>query len=404
MKLCVLLPDHWAAIKGGSEYQAGVLVDRLVQRYDVRITYLTLGADPAFHPNGYRIESFSSRRGLRRYGKFFDAFRLYRALEREAPDVIYQQVGCAHTGIAAYYAKKHGCRMLWRIAHDNDVTPQRPDWTRPHRIIERAFLEYGLRNAGTIIAQTADQKALLSSNYGRNDAIVIRNFHPLPLSDEHEGARDNEMKRVVWVANLKPSKNPDAFVRLALRFAGRRDVEFVMIGAWQAKPAWVAEVTALMRSAPNLRYLGELRQDEVNATLQGAYTLVSTSHGEGFSNVFIQAWMRGVPVVSLNVNPDGLLDGEALGFASGSEDRLYDDVAKLIENPALRDTMANKARAFATAEFSEKNVDRIASLMGLVPRQGPASIEETLQKFANWSETCMRGNMLPRAAILESIS
>ncbi|HEX3456943.1 MAG TPA: glycosyltransferase family 4 protein [Candidatus Baltobacteraceae bacterium] len=371
LKLCVLVPDHWAAIKGGSEYQAQVLVDLLVQRYDVRITYLTLGSDPAFHPNGYRIEIFSSRRGLRRYGKFLDALRLYRALEREAPDVIYQQVGCAHTGIAAYYAKKHGCRMLWRIAHDDDVTRQRPDWARPHRIIERSFLEYGLRNAGTILAQTENQKALLSSNYGRDDAIVVRNFHPLPSSDEHDDAQANGKKRVVWVANLKPSKNPDAFVRLALRFVGNRDVEFVMVGAWQANPAWIADVTALMRSAPNLRYLGEQRQDEVNALLHGAYALVSTSHGEGFSNVFIQAWMRGVPVVSLSVNPDGLLDGEALGFASGSEDRLYDDVAKLIENPALRDAMASKARGFAIAEFSEQNIERIADLMGLVPRHAP---------------------------------
>jgi glycosyltransferase involved in cell wall biosynthesis len=371
LKLCVLLPDHWAAIKGGSEYQAGVLVDRLAQRYDVRITYLTLGADAAFRPTGYRIESFSSRRGLRRYGKFLDAFRLYRALEREAPDVIYQQVGCAHTGIAAYYAKKHGCRMVWRIAHDSDVTPQPSDWRRPHKIIERRFLEYGLRNAGTILAQTADQKALLSSNYGRDDAIVIRNFHPLPSSGAHKDARANAIKRVVWVANLKPSKNPAAFVRLAHRFVGRREVEFVMVGAWQAKQPWVADVTLLMQSAPNLRYLGEQTQDQVNELLQGAYALVSTSHGEGFSNVFIQAWMRGVPVVSLSVNPDGLLDGESLGFASGSEERLYEDVAKLIENPGTRDAMARKARAFATAEFSEKNVDRIADLMGLVPRHAP---------------------------------
>ena len=372
LKLCVLVPDHWAAIKGGSEYQAGVLVDRLVQRYDVRITYLTVGANPAFRPNGYRIESFSSRRGLRRYGKFFDAVRLYRALEREAPDVIYQQVGCAHTGIAAYYAKKSGCRMFWRIAHDSDVTPQRPEWMRPHRIIERSFLEYGLRNAGMILAQTAHQKALLLANYGREDAIVIRNFHPLPSPDERAGAEANEKKRVLWVANLKPSKNPDAFVRLALRFVDNREVEFVMIGAWQEKPAWVADMAALMRSAPNLRYLGEQSQDRVNALLQGAYALVSTSHGEGFSNVFIQAWMRGVPVVSLSVNPDGLLDGGTLGFASGSEERLYSDVAKLIGNPALRETMGRKAHAFATAEFSLNNVDRIADLMGLVRR--PAAV------------------------------
>lgn len=368
-KLCVLLPDHWTAKKGGSEYQARVLVDRLIRSYDVRVTYLTLDSDPNFRPDGYRIDRFSSRRGLRRYGTFFDALRLYRVLQREAPDVIYQQVGCAHTGIAAYYAKRHGCRMLWRVAHDSDVTPQPRDWLRPHRIVERTFLEYGIRNAGTIIVQTSDQKSLLSSNYGRDDAIVVRNFHPLPSPAERSATQETGKKRVVWVANLKPMKNPEAFIRLALRFSGDHDVEFVMIGAWQAKPPWIAKVTALMQSAPNLRYLGERTQDEINALLGAAAAVVNTSHEEGFSNVFIQAWMRGVPVVSLNVNPDRLLDGETLGFASGSEERLYEDVAKLIRNPQLRETLGEKAREFALEEFSEKNVGRIADLMGLSPRE-----------------------------------
>jgi glycosyltransferase involved in cell wall biosynthesis len=259
--------------------------------------------------------------------------------------------------------------MLWRVAHDSDVTPQRRDWFRPHRIVERTFLEYGIRNAGTIIVQTSDQKSLLSSNYGRDDAIVVRNFHPLPSPAERSATQETGKKRVVWVANLKPMKNPEAFIRLALRFSGDHDVEFVMIGAWQAKPPWIAKVTALMQSAPNLRYLGERTQDEINALLGAAAAAVNTSHEEGFSNVFIQAWMRGVPVVSLNVNPDRLLDGETLGFASGSEERLYEDVAKLIRNPQLRETLGEKAREFALEEFSEKNVGRIADLMGLSPRE-----------------------------------
>jgi glycosyltransferase involved in cell wall biosynthesis len=367
VRLCVLLPDHWSANKGGSEYQASILADRLARAYDVDVTYLTLESDPSFHSDVYRIERFSSRRGIRRYGTFFDVVPLYRALERAKPDVIYQQVGCAHTGIAAFYAKRQGCRMIWRVASDADVTPHRRDWLRPHRIVERSFLEYGLRNASTITVQTKNQLALLHSNYGRDDAIVVRNFHPEPLSAEHRTQADGK-QRIVWVANLKRLKNPEAFIRLASRFSDNPAVDFVMIGAWQERPEWVASVTALMQSARNVRYLGPRTQDEVNALLWGACAVVNTSDFEGFSNVFIQAWMRGVPVVSLNVNPDGLLDGETLGFASGTEQQLYEDVAKLVQNPRLREAMGEKSRAFAAAEFSEKNIERIAALMGLIRR------------------------------------
>lgn len=364
-KVCVLIPDHWTAKKGGSEYQARILVERLIRAYDVQVTYLTLDSDPTFRPDGYRVRRFSSRRGLRRYGTFFDALRLYRALEREAPDVIYQQVGCAHTGIAAYYAKRHGCRMLWRVAAISDVTPEDADWLRPHRIVERKIFEYGIRNAGTIIVQSKDQKSLLSSNYGRSDAIVVRNFHPLPSSAERNQPRTNEKKRVIWVGNLKPVKNPEAYIRLAHSFSDDPDLEFVMIGASQGKPSWTNHITTMMRSASNLRYLGEQTQERINELLWNATAVVNTSHQEGFTNVFIQAWMRGVPVVSLNVNPDGLLGTEAIGFASGSEQQLHDDLAKLIRAPGLREAMGERARLFAQAEFSERNVAEIAELMGL---------------------------------------
>src|SRR5262249_39802366 len=158
----------------------------------------------------------------------------------------------------------------------------------------------GIRNAGTIIVQTKDQKSLLESNYGRSDAIVVRNFHPLPPPSERGAFQTNDKKRVVWVANLKPVKNPEAFIRLAVRFSDERDVEFVLIGAAQGKPAWNADITTMMQSAPNLRYLGEQTQERINELLWGATAVVNTSHEEGFSNVFIQAWMRGVPIVSLN--------------------------------------------------------------------------------------------------------
>ena len=142
-KLGVIIPAHWSAIMGGSQYQAKCLIDKLVLNEQFEIYYLTRRYDFSFHPAGYKIIKVADPRGIRRYRFFLDVFKLLKLLYQIRPDVIYQRVGCAYTGIAAYYARRNNCKMVWHIAHDNDVLPfQRTNSiTTGFRYIDKKFLE-----------------------------------------------------------------------------------------------------------------------------------------------------------------------------------------------------------------------------------------------------------------------
>jgi glycosyltransferase involved in cell wall biosynthesis len=366
-KLCIVVPTHWEASMGGSQYQAKVLIEYLLKHYDVDISYLTTRVDPKSRPSGYRIVRFSDRRA-NRLGFFLDAFRLYNALRKERPDAIFQVVGCAHTGIAAFYAKLHGCRMIWRVSSDRSVEPETAPWWHIHKHIERKFLEYGIRNAQLVLAQSQYQQEALARHMGCTHVRVLPNFHPAPADCVHPAREETQ---VVWVANLKPVKNPAAFVRLARRFDYRKDVRFVMVG--EAKDdAWTREQLAAIEATPNVEYLGSRSQDEVNAMLESADLLVNTSDHEGFSNTFIQAWMRRVPVASLHVDPDGLLSRGCLGVVSHSEDQLYRQVTALINSREKRAEIGARARAYALAHHTESNIEEIAKLLD-VP-QTPAMV------------------------------
>jgi hypothetical protein len=345
---------------GGSQYQAKVLIEYLLKHYDVDIAYLTTRYDPNFKPEGYRVVPFSKPGGIRRFGLFFDAFRLYNALRKERPNAILQIVACAHTGIAAFYAKLHGCRMIWRVSSDRSVEPETAPWWHLHRQLERAFVEYGIRNAQLVLAQSHYQQEALARHMHCTHVRVLRNFHPAPAEFERPARRE---MRVVWVANLKPLKNPGAFVRLARRFDYRNDVRFVMVGLALGNEAWTREQLAAIEATPNVEYLGGRTQEEVNALFESADLLVNTSDYEGFSNTFIQAWMRRVPVASLHVDPDGLLSRGGLGVVSHTEEQLYRHVTGLINSPEKRAEIGARARVYALSHHAEANIEEIAKLL-----------------------------------------
>jgi glycosyltransferase involved in cell wall biosynthesis len=169
---------------------------------------------------------------------------------------------------------------------------------------------------------------------------------------------------VCWVANLKPLKQPELFVRLAFDFRHRADVEFVMVGAQQMHAKAWDRLLASMRNLQNLRYVGSQPQSAVEQLIASAHVLVNTSTIEGFPNTFIQAWLRKVPVVSLSVNPDGVFDAERYGIcASGSYDRLRDAVEQLITESSLRSRIGERANTFARERFSESNIEQVIRLL-----------------------------------------
>jgi glycosyltransferase involved in cell wall biosynthesis len=396
-RVCLLLPAHWSGGMGGAEYQAKLLIEHWLAGYDVEIVYLTARADPAYEPAGYSLVRFSTDTGIRRYGSFFDAFRLYRALCKTQPDVIYQQVGCAHTGIAAFYARRHGRRMIWRVANDRTLVPQEISfWRHPHRWLERRFMEYGIRHADAVYVQNSRQQRLLADRYGR-DSVLIKNFHPSVGGPGKRGAG----KRVVWIANLKATKDPHAFLRLARSFAGRADAEFVMIGAKIDDTRWTKELLDAISATSNVRWLGALSQDEVNSHLEDACMLVNTSDYEGFANTFIQAWLRAVPVVSLHADPDELLSKHGLGFVSGAETVLREHVERLLDAPELVAQMGKACREYARAAHSMANADRVAELLGLERLEG-------LQPVAGYWSTAthgddrVRGSAMPLGSTLRA--
>ncbi len=360
LRLAVVVPVHWAAFMGGSQFQAKLLIEHLMEADDYEITYLAHRTQEGYESDSHRVVTTRGWQRLRRYTDLSESSSLYRALRALKPDLIYQRAASGFTGIAACYAQRHGVPMVWHVASDMEVAPfsgalglrTLPKW------LEKKAIEYGLRNASHIVVQTENQKKLLAAHYGRRDATVIRNFHPQPSSQ----APKSQRFRVTWVANLKPIKQPEVFLELASRL---RDapISFSIVGGPSTNARWQKEMDEQIAACPNVAYLGQLDQEAVNAELAGSHLLVNTSKLEGFSNTFIQAWLHGVPVVSLNTNPDGLLDGEMGYCAEGSFDRLVELVAELSADQPRWSDLGQHVAELASVQFSMRNAAKLEEVL-----------------------------------------
>jgi glycosyltransferase involved in cell wall biosynthesis len=364
LRLAIVTPHHASVAGGGAEYQIECLIGALAPTQCYDISYLARSVDTTFQPQGYRIERIGKSNDAPRLGYLMDAPALFRALKKVRPDVIYQRVACGYTGIAAQYAKQYGARLIWHVAHDQDVSeggstggrnPLRP-------ILEKLSVEFGIRHAHHIVVQTEKQVRLLKQNYGRVADAVIPNFQPEP----RETLDKSGPISVLWVANFKQWKRPELFVQAAMALRDLPDARFVMAGApatGRGDREWNAALMQSIVATPNVVYVGEKRQSEINQLFAKSHLFVNTSRYEGFPNTFIQAWMREVPVVSLDVDPDDILERESIGVHARSMDRLIASIRAYITDPSKRAEHGARARRYAMLRHSLGNVRLLEQLI-----------------------------------------
>jgi glycosyltransferase involved in cell wall biosynthesis len=373
-RLCILLPSHWAAKAGGAELQVKMLLERLEHRDLFDVHYVARNVSPSYVAHNYTIHHVRGYRPV--VGSFFlDAPELLRLLGRLRPNVIYQRVACAYTGVAAYFAKRHGTRMVWHVSSDRDLMPLPPkfSWRSPIERMNKSMIEYGARTANSVIVQSQNQAALLQDAFDRADAITISNSHSV-ISALTEKTHDEYT--VCWIGNIKAIKKPDVFLQLAEDFCRRDDVRFIMIGAPQMDDSSWHRIRSRINSMRNVVYQGSMPHSAVGEFLARAHILVNTSPVEGFPNTFIEAWMREVPVLSLSVNPDGVFDGNQNGIcAGGSYDVLKSALVKLLENRALRQDIGRRSAAYAKQRFSERNLDSVIEVLNATSLHPHSSVD-----------------------------
>ena len=357
MKVCILLHSHWSAGMGGAEYQAKLIFDYLSKKHQV--IYLCRNSKEK-SDNIVQIKSSSK---LCRYAYFPDVPQVYKALKQIQPDVIYHRNGGAYSGVAAYYARRHHVPFVWNLAHDKDIEKVKfRHFRNPLKAVDVLLRRFAIALRPTIIAQTEEQQKMLSQNFAIQNSVHIPNFHPSPnLNLSHLKTEQKASKIILWVANLKPMKDPDLFLELVKYFKDNRDLEFRVAGKADSK--WTEKLQQLEKEQSNFTYLGLLTQEEVNQQISLSSLFVNTSIAEGFPNTFIQSWLRGVPVMSVRVNPNQVITKNNAGIIASDLQTMISVVHRLLLQPKEFYEYGLNGKKYAEAHYSVQNAEKLENLL-----------------------------------------
>lgn len=271
------------------------------------------------------------------FGPLLEILTIWRALRAARARVVIVRTASPVVGITAVYCKLSGSRLIFSSSNVSDFTLERMSGR-----VGRALYRVGVRLADAVVVQSDEQTALAKQSFGslRRVRRIPSFAEPAPASD-HRPSRD----AFLWFGRLVSYKQPMRYVALAQTVPEAR---FTMIPVvTDAGPREVAELRTAADGIPNLELLDPLPHAELAALIESAVAIVNTSVLEGMPNAFLEAWARGIPVLTLQFDPDAVVEREGLGIsAQGSWDRFVEGARELWEGRSDRDGLARRLVAY----------------------------------------------------------
>lgn len=354
MKIClvgldnlpVLAPEYRRHAIGGESVQQTLLGRALARRgHEVSMVCADLGQPDGARRDGVRVyKAYRPEAGLPVLRFVHPRWTgLWSALRRADADLYYTSCAGMQVGLLALFCRRHGRRFVFRAASDADCDSSRL-LVRFAR--DRWLYEYGLRRADAVLVQSAIQAQALMRSYGlagRVAGMLVE--QPAPAAE-----RDID---VLWVSNIRRVKRPDRILELA---ASMPEARIHMVGGpLPGEAALFHDARREAAARANVTFHGRLPYWDANNLYGRARVLVNTSDVEGFPNSYLQAWVRGVPVVTL-IDPDSVIELQGLGVAAKSVAQMRDAVNYLLGEPPAWKAASERCRRFMAREYGEDRI------------------------------------------------
>jgi glycosyltransferase involved in cell wall biosynthesis len=337
---------------GGAERQTTLLASGLT-RAGLRVAHIVLPVeepDPALPENLTLVQRRLVTTGRGPRARAAQLRQVWSALAEADAAVYVYRSGLPTLGVTELFCRAHRRRLVFAASGDLDLTLGFFERRGP----ERELYKLGVRGADAVVLQTRRQRELARQTFPRLSRVV-----ELPSFATSAPLSTSPPEAFLWVGRLDRHKQPLRYVELA---AALPDAQFRMV-ARQLDPersggspgggpgaALEREVHERAAGLANLTMLEQRPHAEAMRLVDRSVAVVSTGRAEGMPNLFLEAWARGIPVLTYEFDPDGRIARERLGeSAEGSAERFRDGARRLWETRGDRAELADRVRAHVQA-------------------------------------------------------
>jgi glycosyltransferase involved in cell wall biosynthesis len=325
---------------GGAELQTVLLARELTAR-GLDVAHIVYPVEDPLPP-GPESPALVVRPRPGRGGLVREAAAIWRSLSKADARVVVVRGSGGYVAAIASWCKRRGRKLVLATSNELDFDLHRAD---RRRLILRAYAR-AARRSRRLVVQTERQVELARRTFPELDPVLIPSFAELAEPAVADG------EYFLWTDRMTGYKRPEKYLELAELVPEAR-FRMVASESSETSPELRDPVYARARELANLELLPRRSRSTLLEEVRGAVAIVKTSEVEGMPNVFLEAWARGVPVVSLGVDPGGRIARHGAGLlAHGSMDRLAAHVRRLWEAPALRAELGARGRELVLAEHS----------------------------------------------------
>lgn len=287
------------------------------------------------------IETYNPDKGVKIVKYFYGYIpALYKKTIQYKPDCIIQACAGLNTGIMAYISKRLNIPFFYRCTSDIDADDR---YKRKLLKYEQIAYQYGIKQARAIICQNKYQYLHFKHRYPKIESYILPNpFYKIP---ELPTVPFFDRTYIAWLGVFRKEKNLPLLYEIARKCP---EMVFKITGTPEKNLDGNTKKALIgLGELTNVEFTGYLPRRDIPQFLSKAIALLNTSHYEGFSNTFLEAFAVGTPVIALEkVDPNLIIAKNKLGFSVKDESDFSKIIKNLTNNKQQYDAISSKGKEY----------------------------------------------------------